>query len=77
MVKTMVCCHSFIAQQIYDLLRAACGILVFLPLDMFSNRLDIKPTLAPTCGSLSYTLKGGAYLGYRIRCVVFNMHHFI
>ena len=65
----MVFCRSFIVHQIYDLLRAACRLLDFLPLDMFSNRPGVEPAWAPTCGSLLYTLKGGAYLGYQIRCV--------
>ena len=42
----MVCCRSFIVQKIYDLLRDVCGFLDFLPLDMFSDRPDVKPAWA-------------------------------
>ena len=73
----MVCCRSFIAQKIYGLLRAVCGFLNFLPLDMFSNRPDVEPSRALTCGSLLYTPKGGAYPGYQMRCVYIYMRHFI
>ena len=69
MVKTMVCCFSFIVQKVYGLLRATCGFLDFLPLDMFSNRPDVKPARAPICGSPLYTPKGGAYMRYQMRIV--------
>ena len=45
-----MCCRSFIVEKIYDLLRNACGLLDFLFLEMFLNRPDVKPKLAPHVG---------------------------
>ena len=73
----MVCCHSFIVEQIYDVLRAACGLLIFLPLDMFSDRPDVKPARVPTYGSLLDTTKGGACLLYiMIYVYIFKCHFY-
>ena len=71
MVKTMVWCRYFIVQQVYALLRAACGFLVFLPFDMFSNRPDVEPAQVPTCGYLLYVTKGGVFWGIKWDVFIF------
>ena len=79
MVKTMMCWCYFIVQKLYDLLRAACGLLDFCPLTYFQTTQTSDPYGPPNMGTPFILSKVGLIWGiewYLFIFICINLYKF-